>query len=134
MDQPNMSDHPMFQEMSDSYNIKPGGYLSNMTLHRHQSDHNIGHRHSFSTQENDFMNTLFATNAGTPDSANVFFNDISFNFNQGDGAGPSSFPIDENIFPIRKTNTNEDQTRVERRDVPRRNRRPRWEIQVANNG
>ncbi|CAL0305265.1 unnamed protein product [Lupinus luteus] len=80
-------------------------------------DSNVAH-------ENDFMNTLFAANAGTPDSANVFFNDISFNFNQGDGARPSSFLIDDNIFPTGQTNTNEDQTRVERRDVPRRNRRP----------
>ncbi|CAL0329794.1 unnamed protein product [Lupinus luteus] len=93
-------------------------------LHRHQSYCNIGHRHSFSTQENEFMNTLFAANAGTPDSANVFLNDMNFNFNQGDGAGPSSFPIEENIFPTQQTNTTEDQTRVQRRDVPRRTRRP----------
>ncbi|CAL0327665.1 unnamed protein product [Lupinus luteus] len=93
-------------------------------LHRHQSDRNIGHRHSFSTQENEFMNTLFAANAGTPDSSNIFFNDMNFNFNQGDGAGPSSSPIDENIFPTEQPNTTQDQTRVQRRDVPRRTRRP----------
>ncbi|CAL0331310.1 unnamed protein product [Lupinus luteus] len=83
--------------MSDSYNIQPVRmYFQYEPLHRHQSDH----------------------------SANVFLNDMNFNFNQGDGAGPSSFPIEESIFPTEQTNTTEDQTRVQRRDVPRRTRRP----------
>ncbi|CAL0310991.1 unnamed protein product [Lupinus luteus] len=76
--------------------------------------------HSFSTDDNEFMNNLL----GTPDSANAYFNNMGFNFNQDDVAGPSSFMVEYNIFPTADTTTQEEQPRVEQRVRPRRHRQP----------
>ncbi|KAF1893533.1 hypothetical protein Lal_00002022 [Lupinus albus] len=121
--QPMTSQLPMIQpSMSSSYNLQPG----RMSFHYEPSQHHhnrvddlMPHRHSFSTDQSDFINNLF----GTPDSANVHLNDIEFNFNQ-DGAGPSSFVVNDNIFPTGLTDTTQDQPTVENRGRSRRSRQP----------
>ncbi|KAF1862084.1 hypothetical protein Lal_00026601 [Lupinus albus] len=86
---------------------------------RHRIDDMMPSHHSFSTDHNDFMNNLLST----PDSTNQLFNDIGYNFNQ-DGAGPSSFMVDTNIFPTGQTDTVPDPTAAELRRT-RRTRQPR---------
>ncbi|KAF1892329.1 hypothetical protein Lal_00010794 [Lupinus albus] len=121
--QPMTSQLPMIQpSMSSSYNLQPG----RMSFHYEPSQHHhnrvddlMPQRHSFSTDQSDFINNLF----GTPDSANVHLNDIEFNFNQ-DGAGPSSFVVNDNIFPTGLTYTTQDQPTVENRGRSRRSRQP----------
>ncbi|KAF1894975.1 hypothetical protein Lal_00022470, partial [Lupinus albus] len=87
--------------------------------HRDRVDDLMPQRHSFSTDHNDFFTTLL----GTPESANMHLNHIDFNFNQ-DGAGPSSFMVNDNIFPTGQTNTTEDPPTVEHRGRSRRPRQP----------
>ncbi|KAF1862026.1 hypothetical protein Lal_00026543 [Lupinus albus] len=123
MNQHMTSQLPMYQpSMSTSYNLQPG----KMSFHYEPSQHHnnrvddlMPQRHSFSTDRNDFINNLF----GTPDSSNVHLNDIEFNFNQ-DGAGPSSFMVDDNIFPTWQTDTTQDQPTVEQRERSRCSRQP----------
>ncbi|KAF1896977.1 hypothetical protein Lal_00034678 [Lupinus albus] len=120
MNPPTMSQNPLYQPtMSASFNIQPGRMSFNEPPQHHRSDDMMPSRHSFSTDHNDFMNNLL----GTPDSANQLFSDIGYNFNQ-DGAGPSSFMVDTNIFPTGQTDTVPDLTPAELRRT-RRNRQPR---------
>ncbi|KAF1868447.1 hypothetical protein Lal_00008254 [Lupinus albus] len=104
--------------MSVSFNIQPGRMYFHEPSQHHHNDDMMHSRHSFSTDHNDFMNNLL----GTPVSANQLFNDIGYNFNQ-DGAGPSSFMVDTNIFPTGQTYTVPDLTPTELRRT-RRNRQP----------
>ncbi|KAF1884599.1 hypothetical protein Lal_00028480 [Lupinus albus] len=120
MNPPIMSQNLWYQPtMSASFNIQPGRMSFHEPSQHHRSDDMMPSRHSFSTDHNDFMNNLL----GTPDSANQLFSDIGYNLNQ-DGAGPSSFMVDTNIFPTGQTDTVPDQTPTEVRRT-RRNRQPR---------
>ncbi|KAF1877932.1 hypothetical protein Lal_00038242 [Lupinus albus] len=122
MNQPMTSQLPMSQPSSSSYNIQPGRmsfHYEPSQHHRDRVDDLMPQRHSFSTDHNDFFTTLL----GTPESANMHLNHIDFNFNQ-DGAGPSSFMVNDNIFPTGQTNTTEDPPTVEHRGRSRRPRQP----------
>ncbi|KAF1888451.1 hypothetical protein Lal_00011222 [Lupinus albus] len=122
MNQPMTSQLPMSQPSSSSYNIQPGRmsfHYEPSQHHRDRVDDLMPQRHSFSTDHNDFFTTLL----GTPESANMHLNHIDFNFNQ-DGAGPSSFMVNDNIFPTGQTNTTEDPQTVEHRGRSRRPRQP----------
>ncbi|KAF1877934.1 hypothetical protein Lal_00038244 [Lupinus albus] len=120
MNPPTMSQNPLYQPtVSASFNIQPGRMSFHELSQHHRIDDMMPSRHSFFTDHNDFMNNLL----GTPDSANQLFNDIGYNFNQ-DGAGPSSFMVDTNIFPTGQTDTVPDPTAAELRRT-RRTRQPR---------
>ncbi|KAF1884630.1 hypothetical protein Lal_00028511 [Lupinus albus] len=118
MNPPTMSQNPLYQPtMSVSFNIQPGRMYFHEPSQHHRNDDMMPSRHSFSTDHNDFMNNLL----GTPDSANQLFNDIGYNFNQ-DGAGPSSFMVDTNIFPTGQTDTVPNLTPAELRRTRRNGR------------